>query len=60
MTNLEFLYYLEDCAEELPDDNTGQFTGGIYSRTFQLGNVIYTVLIDDSYPQWVDITKKFI
>lgn len=60
MTDLEFFYYLEDCAEELPDNSTGQFTGGIYSRTFKLGDMIYTVLLDGNYPPWVDITKRFI
>lgn len=58
MTERDFLDYLEDCGFELPCNKVG-FTSGIYSRTFQLGMNVYTVMYDMHNPEWFEISKEF-
>ena len=43
---------------ELEDNSTGQFTGGVYSRTFELTNVEYEFVFENKVPIMLSIKFK--
>lgn len=57
MNDHEFYQELLTSAIEVPDESTGQFTSGIYSRTFTLGDQQYTVMLDMYDDYYIEINK---
>lgn len=55
MRDRDLLYYLEDCAKELPSEPA---VGSAYSRRFVLGSTLYTVHLEKDYLQYIVIEKE--
>lgn len=55
MRDRDLLYYLEDCARELPSDHP---SGNSYSRRFVLGDTLYTVHLEKEYLQYIVIERE--